>query len=222
LEEEVHVPADISCLAERMMQVVRRDGRDLLLANLLLQSRGVVEQARERVQEALDRRAGEIVEKYMWGAGGAAALSPLPLLDLAAGGAITVKMVLDLAKVYRQDVDMEAAVQLLAQLGKNLVAILGVSLATPAVVTAVASMLKTIPGVGTLAGGMLQGLVQAVVTRWIGRVFMQYFKKEMQADEQGLAMLARQQWEFVTSVTELRKLVQSARANLMASSKEPS
>jgi uncharacterized protein len=123
-------------------------------------------------------------------------------------------MVLDLAKVYRQNMDMEAAVQLLAQLGKNLVAILGVSLATPAIVTALASVLKTIPGAGTLAGGVLQGLVQALVTRWIGGVFIQYFKNEMKLDQQGLAMVARQEWNHVTSVTELRKLVQSARKHL--------
>ena len=82
----------------------------------------------------------------MWGAGGAAAISPLPLLDLAAGSAVSVKMVVELAKVYRQDVDFEVAVNLLGQLGKNLLGILGVTAATPAVTAAVASLLKTVPG----------------------------------------------------------------------------
>ena len=72
----------------------------------------------------------------MWGAGGAAAISPLPLLDLAAGSAVSVKMVVDLAKVYHQDVDFQVAVNLLGQLGKNLLGILGVSAATPAVTAA--------------------------------------------------------------------------------------
>jgi uncharacterized protein (DUF697 family) len=197
-----------------MLQVVRRDGRDLLLANLLLQSRGLVEEARERVQESLDKRAWEIVDKYMWGAGGAAALSPLPFLDLAAGGAISVKMIVDLARVYRQDIDLDAAVRILGQLGKNLVTILGVNLATPAVVAAIASLLKTVPGAGTIAGGMLQGMVQALVTRWIGAVFIAYFRSEMRGDEKGLAMLAREQWNRVTSITELHKLVQAARTRL--------
>ena len=49
-----------------------------------------VEVARSRVATALDKRAWELVDRYMWGAGGAAAISPLPLLDLAAGGAVTV------------------------------------------------------------------------------------------------------------------------------------
>ncbi|MHB0955105.1 MAG: YcjF family protein [Pirellulaceae bacterium] len=212
VEELVDVPPDISMLAQRMMDVVQRDGRDLLLANLLLRSRGLVETARARVEAALDKRAWELVDSYMWGAGGAAAISPLPILDLAAGGAVTVKMVVELAKVYRQDVDFEVAVNLVGQLGKNLLGILGVSAATPAVTAAVASLLKTVPGAGTIAGGVLQGLVQALITRWIGSVFIQYFKHEMKRPEGGLASLARREWQRVTTAAELKKLLQSARA----------
>ena len=213
-EEMIDVVADIAPLADRMMEIVRRDGSDLLLANLLLQSRGLVEEARQRVQQSLDARAWQIVDRYMWGAGGAAAISPLPILDLAAGGAVTTKMVLELARVYRQEIVADTVVTLLGQLGKNLIAILGVSAATPAVASAIASLLKTIPGAGTIAGGLLQGIVQAFVTRWIGAVFIAYFKNEMQQPEGGLASLARREWKKVTSVGELRKLVQAARKQL--------
>ncbi|MFO7905131.1 MAG: GTP-binding protein [Pirellulaceae bacterium] len=211
VEERVEVPADIEALATRMLEVIRRDGGDLLLANLLLKSRGLVESARARVEAALDRRAWEMVDRYMWGAGGAAAISPLPLLDLAAGGAVSAKMVVELAKVYQQDIDFQVAVNLLGQLGKNLLGILGVSAATPAVTAAVASLLKTVPGAGTIAGGVLQGLVQALITRWIGAVFIKYFKNEMKCPEGGLAGLARREWRKATRPEELKKLLQSAR-----------
>jgi uncharacterized protein (DUF697 family)/GTP-binding protein EngB required for normal cell division len=210
-EEEVVEPPDIQHLAQRMMKVIRHDGQDLLLANLLLQSRGLYDDARKRVEAALDQRAWEIVDRYMWGAGGAAALSPLPIVDLAAGGAISIKMVIELARVYRQEIDLEAAVNLVGQLGKNLIGILGVSAATPAVTSAVASLLKTVPGAGTIAGGALQGLVQALITRWIGAVFIVYFKNEMQQPEGGLASVARREWHRVTRADELRKLLKSAR-----------
>ena len=210
-EEDVVEPPDIQHLAERMMKVIRRDGPDLLLANLLLQSRGLYDDARTRVEAALDQRAWQIVDRYMWGAGGAAALSPLPIVDLAAGGAISVKMVIELARVYRQEMDPDAAVNLVGQLGKNLIGILGVSAATPAVTSAVASLLKTVPGAGTIAGGALQGLVQALITRWIGAVFIAYFKNEMKQPEGGLAGLARREWHRVTRADELRKLLRSAR-----------
>jgi uncharacterized protein (DUF697 family) len=210
-EEQVPISPDISSLADRLLQVVRGEGENLLLANLLLQSRGLVEEAKERVRQTLDRRAWQTVDRYTWGAAGAAALSPFPLVDLAAGCAISSKMVVDLAHVYRQDVDLAAAVKLLGELGKNLIAILGVSAATPAVASVVASLLKSVPGAGTLAGGMLQGIVQALITRWIGAVFVAYFRNEMQTPQGGLTGLARREWDRVTSVDELRKLVRTTR-----------
>lgn len=221
IEETLTEPADIAPLAARMLEVVRRDGRDLLLANLLLRSRGLVEESRRRVQEALDKRAWEIVDRYTWGAGAAAAISPLPILDLLAGSALTAKMVVDLAKVYRQPMDLNSAITLLAQLGKNLVAILGVNLAAPAIVSAVASLLKgSLPIAGQIAGGALQGIVQALVTRWIGGIFIEYFKTEMTLPASGLANLARREWQRLTSPTELLKFVQEAREKLSSRPRE--
>jgi uncharacterized protein (DUF697 family) len=196
------------------MSIVERDGRDLLLANLLLQSRGLVDESKERVLAALDERANEVVNKYMWAAGGATAINPFPLLDLAGGSAITVKMVIDLAGVYQQKIDADTIVTLLGQLGKNLIAMVGASAAAPAVAMAIGSMLKTVPGVGTIAGGAIQGLVQALVTRWIGRVFCEYFRNEMKPPAGGLAELARRQWAEVTRPDQLKKLIQLGREKL--------
>jgi uncharacterized protein (DUF697 family) len=212
--EEVAVEPEITPLAKRMLAIVQRDGRDLLLANLLLQSRGLVDDAKQRVMAAIDARADEVISKYMWAAGGVAAINPIPLLDLAGGSAITVKMVLDLAAVYKQPVDVDTVVTMLGQLGKNLVAMVGASAASPALAAGVASILKTVPGIGTIAGGILQGLVQAVVTRWIGRVFCEYFRNEMQAPPDGLAELARREWARVTQPDELRKLIQMGREQI--------
>lgn len=213
-DEVIDVPPDISRLADKLMHIVRRDGQDLLLANLLLRSRGLVEDSHQQVKAALDAQAWKIVDRYTWGAAGAAALSPMPVLDLLAGSAITTKMTLELARVYRQDMDMEAVVKLLGELGKNLIAILGVSAAAPAVSSGIASVLKTAPGIGTVAGGLLQGVVQAVVTRWIGAVFVSYFRNEMKPPEGGLAGLARREWERLTTATELVKFLREARDKL--------
>ena len=213
-EEEIPVEPDVGPLARRMMSIVQRDGRELLLANLLLQSRGMVDEAKERVLATLDERADEVISKYMWAAGGAAAINPFPLLDLAGGSAITVKMVLDLAAVYGQRIDADTIVTLLAQLGKNLIAMVGASAAAPALAAAIGSVLKTVPGVGTITGGIIQGLVQALVTRWIGRVFCEYFRREMQPPPGGLAEIARRQWAEVTRPEQLKKLIQIGRERL--------
>jgi uncharacterized protein (DUF697 family) len=133
---------------------------------------------------------------------------------LAGGTAITVKMVLDLANVYGQKIDADTIVTLLAQLGKNLVAMVGATAAAPALGAAIGSVLKTVPGIGTIAGGVVQGLVQAVVTRWIGRVFCDYFRREMQPPPGGMAEIARQEWTEITQPDQLRKLIQMGRERL--------
>jgi len=215
--EALEMPPDVQALAQRMMQIVERDGRELLLANLLLQSRGLVDEAKQRVRAVLDKRAEEIVSRHMWAAGGAAGINPIPLLDLAGGSAITVKMVLDLAQVYRQPIDTDTVIKMLEQLGKNLIAMVGATAATPAVASGVGALLKTVPGIGTIAGGLVQGVVQTLVTRWIGNVFIVYFQQEMKTPPSGLAELARDQWQELTRPDSLRKLIQLGRRELSTS-----
>ena len=214
VQETVIIEPEIAPLADRMIEIVRRDGKELIMSNLLLQSRGLVEKARARVRDSLDQKAWTIVDKYMWGAGGVAALSPFPVVDLIAGSAISTKMILDLAGVYQQKVDLQTAAKWLSEMGKNLIGVLGAQGATVAVTAVVASLIKTVPIAGTIAGGVLQGAVQALITKWIGSVFIEYFRNEMQAPEGGLSGLARRQWEKVTAIDELRKLVQTARQKL--------
>lgn len=207
-EERVPVEPDIGALASRMMEILNGEGERLLLANLLVRARGLVAETKGAVQAELDTQAKELVGSYMWQAGGAAALSPFPLLDIAAGLAISYKMVVDLAAVYRQKIDLDSAREMVAQAGKNLVAAAGATLATPSVASLAASSLKAIPGVGTIAGGVLQGLVQALVTLWIGRVFMRYFRSEMDDPTRVLPEIARAEWAEVTRPAELARLVQ--------------
>lgn len=215
--EEYEVPPNVAPLAERLMQIVQKDGRELLLANLLLQSRGLVDEAKERVRAVLDKRANEIINKYMWAAGGAAGINPIPLLDLVGGSAITVKMVLDLADVYKQPIDTDGVVKMLEQLGKNLIAMVGATALSPAVAAGIGSLLKTVPGIGTIAGGLVQGLTQALVTRWVGNVFVEYYRRDMQPPTGGIAELARDQWQLLTRPDALRKLIQHGRTELAKS-----
>jgi uncharacterized protein (DUF697 family)/GTP-binding protein EngB required for normal cell division len=210
----VETPPDVRPLARRMLEVVRRDGRDLLMANLLLQSRGLVDDAKDQIRQHLDDRADQIITKYMWAAGGAAAVNPFPLLDIAGSSAITLKMVLDLARVYRQPLDADMAVKMLAELSKNLLAMVGATAAAPVAASFIGSLLKTVPGVGTLAGGLVQGLIQALVTRWVGNVFVRYLQNEMKDPPGGLAEVARNEWQQLTRPDALRKLISQGRERL--------
>jgi GTPase SAR1 family protein/uncharacterized protein (DUF697 family) len=219
-EELVEVEPDIGPLAERMLAIVERDGPDLLLANLLLRSSALLGEARALVRETLDRRAAALIDRAMWQAGAVAAVMPLPVLDLAAGSAVTLKLVVDLARVYRQSITLETAAKMAEQLGKNLLASSAASLAVPSLAALAGSSLKTVPGVGTIAGGFLQGLTQALVTAWIGRVFARYFRDGLVEDDAALAELARSEWRDVTKPHSLVRLVQEGYARLGPAARE--
>jgi hypothetical protein len=211
IEEQVAIEPDIDPLAERMMAVLQNEGKQLLLANLLIQSRSLLEKAKANAQAAIDRKAENAIDRYMWTSAGVAAVNPFPVVDVLAGMGISTKMILDLAEIYQQKVDLETASKWLGQMGKILIGVIGsqgVALVTTSVV---ASLIKAIPGVGTIAGNLTQGVIQALLTKWIGNVFMEYFRNEMQTPEGGLAAIARRQWDQLTTLDELRKLVQTAR-----------
>jgi small GTP-binding protein len=214
VEETVTLEPDVSAVADRMLDILDKEGSRLLLANLLVRARGLIAETRDRVRAQLEKEARELVGRYMWQAGGAAALSPFPLLDIAAGLGISYKMVIDIAAVFRQPMDLDSAREMVAQAGKNLVASAGVAVATPSVASLAASALKTIPGIGTVAGGLLQGLVQALVTRWIGLVFIDYFRNEMKDAEQAIPELAKSKWNEVTRPAELARLLQEGMRKL--------
>jgi uncharacterized protein len=60
----------------------------------------------------------------------------------------------------------------------------------------------------------LHGLTQALVTRWVGGVCMQYFRTEMMESSDGLDALARAQWKEVTRPAELARLAQEGTSRL--------
>lgn len=217
--QQVDLPPDISLLAKRLLHAVKKDGDKLLMANVLWRSRGLVEEARDTIEEALDTRARQVINTYMWRAGTAAAIVPVPGIDAAAGLGISAAMVMEIAKVYRQPIDFKSAKRLIEELGKNLVAILGVNAITPVIAGMIGSAVKAAPGIGTIAGGLLHGLVQALVTRWIGLVFIEYFKHEMAPPEGGIARLAREAWKEVTKREELIALARNGVKHLRGAGK---
>jgi uncharacterized protein len=212
VEETVEVEPDIAPLAGRMMEIVKRDGRDLLMANLLLRARGVVHEARESVRELLDKRAREIVWGYVWKAGLAAAVNPLPVADLGVAFGLLAKMGLELGRVYRQDVDPAAIEKMLGEL-KRVAATMGTA-------SLAASAIKSFPGMGTLAGGAMQGLTQALMARWVGKIFIEYFRHDRKPPEGSLEALARAQWEGVTKPVELDLLIREGMNRLTGGEKQ--
>ncbi len=113
-------------------------------------------------QEIIDLRADDIIRNHVLLSLGAAFV-PVPLLDLVAVSAVQLDMCRLLAKNYK--------VEFKEELGKSVIS----SIAGTAVARYGASLAKTIPGIGSILGGISMSALSGATTFAIGQVFKRHF-----------------------------------------------
>lgn len=96
-------------------------------------------------------RAAEVVSNHVAGAAAAAAI-PIPLVDLAAVTAVQISMMRKLGRLYGTTVSVDAA------------GVVGVGLVCALVPRVAASLLKILPGIGTIGGAMAQSALSGATT----------------------------------------------------------
>jgi uncharacterized protein (DUF697 family) len=115
-------------------------------------------------QEEKQLRANDIIKNHV-GFAASAGLLPFPMADLAAVTAVQLNMLRQLAKLYN--------VSFTENLGKNFItAIAGSGLARLG-----ASLIKAIPGVGTVIGELSMAAMSGGSTYALGNVFSNHFAK---------------------------------------------
>ena len=113
------------------------------------------------------QEANRIVKNHVIGSMGLS-LVPIPLVDLVALSGIQLKMLHNLAKLYR--------VPFSENLGKSLImALVGGVMPTSTAIT-LASFAKAIPGLGTATGMVSVSVLGGATTYAIGSVFTQHFE----------------------------------------------
>jgi uncharacterized protein (DUF697 family) len=113
--------------------------------------------------------AGEIIaSSTRWSVG--AALIPIPMLDMAALGAIQANMIVDLAGVYDQKVTKQAVRGVISVL-------LGTLVPAGATQMVVSTSSKLVPGYGTVIGAVSLATFGSAATYSIGKVFVRHFEK---------------------------------------------
>src|SRR5215475_10534108 len=116
--------------------------------------------------ENRDELASKLVDRFaLWS--GVAGLIPVPLVDAVAVGGLQIQMVRRISQIY--DVEFSE------NRGKTLIASLAGSLIPATSGVGAASMLKTIPIIGTIAGGFVMPVLSAGATYAIGKAFIQHF-----------------------------------------------
>src|SRR5262245_43820872 len=124
----------------------------------------------EMTDEARDAEAAQVVDRYsLWS--GPAGLIPLPLLDIAAVGGVQLVMLRRLSEIYNVPFSENRGKSIIASLAGS---VLPASTATTTAMSA-ASLLKGIPGVGTVISTFTMPVLSAGATWVIGKVFIQHF-----------------------------------------------
>ncbi len=209
-EELREQPPVLEPLARRLLEIVSQEGTQLLMANLLLQARGMTEAVRADVARTWAEEAARLTDRYAWTAALAAGVSPIPILDVVAAAGLSGKLVVDIAALYQKRIDLDEATKFIKQLATLLASTLGINVITSAALalSALASILKAVPGAGTLAGAALQAVIQLLVVRWVGRVANRHYQHDFLNQPRSLAEIASEEWKQITSLSSLRKLVE--------------
>jgi uncharacterized protein len=193
-------------LTERLSHLASKETQQLVLTTTLRQAKALKASAQTLLNGERRSRAMPLVEQMQWIAAGSAFASPLPSLDLLASTAINAQMIVDLGAVYGQSFSMEQAKTAAGTLAELLVKLGLVELSTQAL----GSLLKT-HAATYVAGGALQGVSAAYLTRMVGISLIDFF------EEQSFLAPEKRKFAFGEMGDRLQTLFKAAKGSALQS-----
>jgi len=163
----------ISKLTDRLSYLAENEAQQLVFTTTLRQAKLLQTEVQQLLNAQRKQQALPIVEQMQWVAAGSAFASPLPSLDLLASTAINAQLIVDLGKVYGQTFSLEQAKKAATTLAELLVKLGLVELSTQAF----GSLLKA-HAATYVAGGALQGVSAAYLTRTVGLSLIEFFEEQ--------------------------------------------
>ncbi|MDJ1171269.1 DUF697 domain-containing protein [Roseofilum sp. BLCC_M154] len=183
IDEWMEQPApQIEPLKTRLAQVATAPSAPIL-ATIQRQAEALQSQIQAIWNQKRRDRALPAIEQYQWIAATTAFANPIPSLDLLTTGAITGQLILDLAKIYQpnQSFNLQQGQKVAGIVGELIVKLGLVELSTQTIT----SILKT-NTITYTAGGLVQGISAAYLTRIAGLSLIEYFQTQDFQPEQGL------------------------------------
>ncbi|MBW4527174.1 MAG: DUF697 domain-containing protein [Phormidium tanganyikae FI6-MK23] len=160
-------------LLDRLNQILLQEGQQLVLASSLSNVTAVQAEAKTALNRVRRDRAVPRIDQAQWLVAGTAFANPFPALDLLATAAINGQMVLDLSNLYQRKFTLDQAKTIAATMASVMVKLGLVEVSTQAI----ASILKT-NAITFVAGGLIQGVSAAYLTRMAGLTLIEYFEGE--------------------------------------------
>ncbi len=165
--------SDISQLSDYLQQVVVTEGQQLIWATTIRQATSLKIEAKTALNQIRQQKATPIIEQYQWIAAAATFANPVPALDLLATAAINAQLVVELGNIYQQKFSFQQAQTVAGTMGSLMLKLGLVEVSTKAIATLLKSNAITF-----VAGGALQGVSAAYLTRVAGLSLIEYFSSQ--------------------------------------------
>jgi uncharacterized protein len=173
IQERIEQPAPVvAVLQERLQQVVAAP-ETVVIGTCFRQVQALAALVQGELNQLRRNRALPIIEQYQWIAAAAAFANPVPSLDLLATATINAQMVVDLGGLYQQQFSLEQGKMVAGSLGSQMVKLGLVEMASQAISPLLKSHALTY-----VAGGTLQGLSAAYLTRLAGLSLVEFFEEQ--------------------------------------------
>ncbi len=172
-EKMEHPPVEVSSLTQSLTNVLANESEKLVWATTYRQIDAVQTTAKAALNTVRRDLALPAIEQNQWIVAAAAFANPLPALDLLATAAVNAQMVVDLGAIYQQKFSLTHAQAAAGAMGDVILKLGLVEICTQAV----AGLLKT-NAVTFVAGGLVQGLSAAYLTRIAGLTLVEYFEAQ--------------------------------------------
>lgn len=160
-------------LTDHLAQTLTQEGQQLVWATTNRAAVALKAGVKTVLNGVRRDRALPVIEQYQWIAAAAAFANPVPVLDLLTIAAINGQLVMDLGAMYQQKFSLQQAQTIAGTLG-NLMLKLGlVELSTQTI----SGILKS-NAITFVAGGAVQGVSAAYLTRLAGMSLIEYFQEQ--------------------------------------------
>ncbi len=170
LEEQT---PEIAVLTGTLNEILEKEAQQLIYSGSLHSVNVIKAEAKMLLNKVRKERALPIIEQSQWIAAAAAFANPVPALDLLATGAITAQLVVDLGGIYKQQFSFEKAKTVAATMAEFMFKLGLVELSTQTVTHILKSNAITF-----VAGGAVQGVSAAYLTRIAGLSLIEYFQEQ--------------------------------------------
>ncbi|MGK7926301.1 MAG: YcjF family protein [Spirulina sp.] len=168
--EEAQKP-DIQALRDRLDFILTEEREELVWGTTWREAQTLQQLIQTRLNDIRRDRALPIVERYQWIAAAAAFANPVAALDLLATAAVSGQMLMDLGAIYQQKLSLSLGKNTAGAIGQLMVKLGIVELSTQAI----GHFLKS-NAITYVAGGVVQGISAAYLTRLAGLSLIEYFQ----------------------------------------------